>query len=235
MLTSIVVDDEPLAHDVIRSFADKLEYVEIKNYFTDPGEALRYLQMNTIDLVFLDIEMAGFSGIELVKALPQPPMIIFTTAYANYAVAGFELDAVDYLLKPFSLLRFLKACTKAYDQYTTMRAAKSIAADKPDHLFIKTDQGKQKLVIANILYIESKGNYVQIFTTHHSVLTRLTMKEAEAVFVPYGFLRVHRSFLIAKARISRYTKKEVQIGHQLIPLGENYLTAVLQELDKKAG
>jgi DNA-binding LytR/AlgR family response regulator len=229
MLKCLVVDDEPLAHDVIRSFAEKVEYIDIDGYFTDPAKAVRHLQTATVDLIFLDIEMAGFSGIELVKALSHPPMIIFTTAFTTYAVEGFELHAVDYLLKPFSLTRFLKACNRAYDQHTT-RNRTEVSQAKPDHIFIKADQGRQKLVIADIQYVESKGNYVQIITTNARLLTRLTMKEAETLLVSYGLIRIHRSFLVSRKHITRFTKKDVLIGAELIPIGENYLGNVWSEL-----
>lgn len=230
MLKCIVVDDEPLAHEVIKSFSEKVQIIDIVSYFNDPKKAVRYIQTNPVDLVFLDIEMAGFTGIELVKTLSDPPMVIFTTAFASYAVEGFELDAIDYLLKPFSLTRFLKACDRAYDQHITNHHKENKQA-KPDHIFVKAEQGRQKLVITEIEYVESKGNYVLIVTADVRLLTRLTMKEAETLLLPYGFLRVHRSFLVCRAHISRYTKKEVQVGPEIIPIGENYMEAVWRELN----
>jgi DNA-binding LytR/AlgR family response regulator len=224
-----VVDDEHLAHEVIRSFSEKVQLVEIVGYFTNPLEAVSFLQAGPIDLIFLDIEMAGFSGIELVSALPRPPMIIFTTAFADYAVKGFELSAVDYLLKPFSMARFLKACNRAYDQHLAKKDERIMV--KPGHIFINADQGRQKLEIADILYVESKANYVQIVTVLDKFLTRLTMKEAEALFIPHGLIRIHRSFLVAKIHISRYTKKEVIINSENIPIGENYIAIVLHEME----
>ncbi|TDO28883.1 LytR/AlgR family response regulator transcription factor [Sediminibacterium goheungense] len=229
MLKCIVVDDEPLAHEVIKSFSEKVQIIDIVSYFNDPTKAVRYIQTNPVDLVFLDIEMAGFTGIELVKTLSDPPMVIFTTAFAGYAVEGFELDAVDYLLKPFSLTRFLKACDRAYDQYITNHHKENKQA-KPDHIFVKAEQGRQKLVITEIEYVESKANYVLMVTAEGRLLTRLTMKEAETLLLPYGFLRVHRSFLVCRAHISRYTKKEMQVGSNIIPIGENYMEAVWQKL-----
>lgn len=227
MLKALVIDDEPMAHEVIRSFAEKLSMVDVQGYYANPLAAMAFMQQNEVDLLFLDIEMAGFSGIDLVKILTRPPMVIFTTAFSQYAVEGFELNAVDYLLKPFSLTRFIIACNRAYD-LQRLNHPNRISASRPDHLFLKSGTDREKLLIREIQYVESKANYAEFVTTAGKILSRITMKEADAMLEPYGFLRIHRSFLVAVKHITRYNKKEVFMGDTQLPVGENYAENFLQ-------
>src|SRR5688572_23629025 len=154
-MTAIALDDEPLALEVIRSHASKVTFIELKAEFTDAFKALEYLQTETIDLIFLDIKMPDISGIDFFSSLARKPLVIFTTAYSEHAVASFELDAVDYLLKPFSLSRFLKGCNKAYELYKFRNGE---TAD--DHIYLKTGYEQVKVLHDDILYMEATGNYV---------------------------------------------------------------------------
>ncbi len=227
MLQAIVIDDEPKALEVIRELTQKVTFIDVRGYFTDSFDALAFMNNNPIDLVFLDINMPDISGIQFVKTIPDPPMIVFTTAYSEYAVEGFELSAIDYLLKPFSLARFLTACNKAYAQYQLKQKTKM-----PDILpavFIKSGYEQIRVELSEILYAESNGNYVQFVTSHQKIASRLTMSEAEALLPATHFIRIHRSYIVAIKQISRTDRKTVWIGKEELPVGPAYLA----EFDKQ--
>ncbi|MEO7536326.1 MAG: LytTR family DNA-binding domain-containing protein [Ferruginibacter sp.] len=206
MLKAIVIDDEPMALEVIKGLTEKVTFVELSGYFTNSFEALRFLQTNKIDLIFLDIKMPDISGIELLKSITNPPMVIFTTAYSEHAVESFELDAIDYLLKPFSLARFLKACNKAYEHYE-LRNNKNTTASGLSHLFIKSGYEQIRVELNDIWYAEGGGNYVVLVLENKKIASRLTMSEAEALLPATDFIRVHRSYIVSKNHIQKADKK----------------------------
>ena len=217
MITAIAIDDEPLALEVIRSHAAKVPFLELDSVFTNAFEGLDYLQKHPVDLLFLDIKMPDISGIEFYNTLRQRPMVIFTTAYSEHAVTGFDLDAVDYLLKPFSLPRFLKACTKANEIYQLR------ASGKPsDHIFLKTGYEQVKVLFDDIHYLEAEGNYISFVTKNGKLLTRMTFSEVESL-LPHGdFIRIHRSFIVAKNQVDKIERGQVIIKGAAIPVGESY-------------
>ena len=225
MLKAIVIDDEPLALEVIKNLTEKITFVEIAGYFTNSFQAMAFLKSNPVDLLFLDIKMPDISGIELLKSIPDPPLVIFTTAYSEHAVEGFELDAIDYLLKPFSLARFLKACNKAYE-FHGQKSNKYNAATALTHIFIKSGYEQVRVTLDEILYAESNGNYVTIVLEMQKITSRLTMSEAESLLPETDFIRVHRSYLVAKKHIHKIDKKAVWIQQTEIPLGAAYATAL---------
>lgn len=227
MLKTIAIDDEPIALEVIRSLSEKINFIEISAYFTNALEAIGYLQANKIDLLFIDIKMPDISGIDFVSSLPVPPMVIFTTAYSEHAVQSFELDAIDYLLKPFSFVRFLKACNKAFEQY---ELKKNNAAIPPQALpvFIKTGYEQVRVELDDILYVESNGNYVGFVLENKKILSRLTMSEAEALLPASAFMRIHRSYIVAKKQVSKTDKKTIWIKETELPVGAAYI----QEINK---
>jgi len=227
MLQAIVIDDEPKALEVIRELTQKVTFIDVKGYFTDSFDALTFMNNNPVDLIFLDINMPDISGIQFVKTIPDPPMIVFTTAYSEYAVEGFELSAIDYLLKPFSLARFLTACNKAYAQYQLKQKTK--APDILPAVFIKSGYEQIRVELSEILYAESNGNYVQFVTSHQKIASRLTMSEAEALLPSTHFIRIHRSYIVALKQISRTDRKTVSIGKEELPVGAAYLA----EFDKQ--
>lgn len=225
MLKAIVIDDEPFAHEVIKGLSDKVTFVEITGYFTDPIQAVAFLQSNKVDLLFLDIKMPDITGIELVKSIPNLPMVIFTTAYSEHAVEGFEQDAIDYLLKPFSLTRFLKACNKAYEYYELKRS-KNNPFHGLSHVFIKSGYEQIRVELGDILYVESNGNYVAFVLEKQKIISRLTMSEAEALLPDTGFIRVHRSYIVSKKYILKIDKKAIWVQQIEIPIGSAYLSAI---------
>jgi DNA-binding LytR/AlgR family response regulator len=223
MLKAIAIDDEPVALNVIQSLAAKISFLQIAACFTNAFEALPYLQQQKIDLIFLDIKMPDISGIDFLKAIPNPPMIIFTTAYSEHAVQSFELDAIDYLLKPFSQARLLKACTKAYEQYLLKNP---VAA--PSHIFIKTGTEQVKVHFDEILYVESNGNYMQFVCEGKKITSRLTMGEAENLLPLADFIRIHRSYIVARKRVAKMDKNTVWIGQIALPIGSAYISELLR-------
>jgi DNA-binding LytR/AlgR family response regulator len=220
MLKAIAIDDEPIALDVVKALAGKVGFLDLVGVYTDAYEAMKRLQQEKIDLLFLDIKMPDISGIELLRSIPSPPMVIFTTAYSEHAVQSFELDAIDYLLKPFSQSRFLKACNKAFELYQLKHGAAPAAP--PGHLFIKSGYGQVRVRLDDILYLQSTGNYMQFVLRDEKVLSRLTMSEAEALLPPPAFVRIHRSYLVASGKVERIERDTVWVAGRELPIGAGY-------------
>jgi len=223
-MTAIAIDDEPIALDIIRSHASKVPFVELLNVFTNAFEAMSYLQENKIDLIFLDIKMPDISGIDFLKSLSKPPMVIFTTAYTEHAVQSFELDAVDYLLKPFSLSRFLKACNKAQELFN-LRNQRS--ENKSEYIFIKDGYEQIKVELNEILYVEASGNYTQIQLKDKLLSSRITINDLAELLPKTDFVRCHRAFIVAKSKISKFDRSQIWIGEKIIPIGATYGTIQL--------
>lgn len=217
-MTAIAIDDEPIALEVIKNLAIKVPFIHLQACFTNAFEGLDYLQRNHIELLFLDIKMPDISGIELSRSLQNPPMIIFTTAYSEHAVEGFELDAVDYLLKPFSLSRFLKACTKAQELY----ALKNNKGVEHDYIFLKDGYQQVKVLIKDILYIEAAGNYLNVLMTKGKITTRSTIHEIKTLLPEARFCQIHRSYVVAKDKVTRFNRQSVFIDTTELPVGVNY-------------
>ncbi len=220
MLTAIAIDDEPIALDVVKNLAGNIPFLSVKEFFTNAFKAAEFLRKEKVDLIFLDIKMPDISGIDFLKSLPNPPMVIFTTAYSEHAVQSFELDVIDYLLKPFSLPRFLKACNKAYEQYELKRNTNNTAS--PASVFIKSGYGQVRVELNDILYVESTGNYVQFISEKHKILSRQTMAEVEALLPAASFVRIHRSFIVSRKQVSKIEKNTVWIKQIEIPVGSSY-------------
>lgn len=216
-MKAIAVDDEPLALEVVRSHAAKVPFLELKATFTDAFEALEYLQKETIDLIFLDIKMPDISGIEFFNSLRKKPLLIFTTAYTEHAVAGFELDAIDYLLKPFGLTRFIQACNKAFELYNFRNTTET-----SDHLFVKTGYEQVKVHYDEILYLEATGNYVTFVLNDKKVLARSTFAEAIHWLPQQKFVRTHRSYAVSVNKIVKVERHQVTIGSHTVPVSAAY-------------
>lgn len=216
-MRAIAIDDEPMALEIVRSHANKVPFLELVADFTDAFKALDFLQKEKVDLIFLDIKMPDISGLDFFKSLSKKPLVIFTTAYSEHAVTSFELDAVDYLLKPFSLARFVKSCNKAYELYNFRNTS-----EPQDYLFVKDGYDQLKINFDDILFLEAAGNYVT-FTLHDKkVLTRSTFSEAIGLLPPEKFVRVHRSFIISLSKIEKVERHQVTIGAVKIPVSGAY-------------
>jgi two-component system LytT family response regulator len=217
MLKAIAIDDEPVALEIIKILATRVNFLQVEAYFTSAAGALAYLTRHPVDLIFLDMQMPGLSGMDFLRSLSSSLQVIITTAYSEYALEGFELDAADYLLKPFSEARFLKACSKAHDHYL-FRKGRSEAP----WIFVKCGQERVRVELSSILYLESVGNYVRFVLSGRRLLSRLTMSEAENMLHQGKFLRVHRSFVVGTEHITKVDKSHVWIGSQPIPIGSSY-------------
>jgi DNA-binding LytR/AlgR family response regulator len=222
MLRTIAIDDEPVALEVIKRHCRSISFIQLEATFTNPLQAMTYVQQGHTDLLFLDIQMPDLSGLELLKKLQPRPITIFTTAFSEHAVQGFELDALDYLLKPFSAERFLKACQKAKDLFDLKNALP--AAER--YLYIKTGGEQVKVLVDDILYVQSAGNYVSFILTSQKILSRLTMAETEVLLPASDFIRIHRSYIVSKKHITRLEKNKVHCKDIALPVGAGYAFAV---------
>jgi DNA-binding LytR/AlgR family response regulator len=232
MLNAIAIDDEPLALEVVSNLAKQVPYVHLTAQFSKAIDAVSYLQRERTDLLFLDIRMPDITGIDLIRSFPTPPMVIFTTAYSEYAVQCFELDAVDYLLKPFSLPRFLKACNKAAE----LHALRQLQGPPPAPtmtIFVKSGYEHIRVVLDEIRYIESQGNYVQFVLRDKKIISRLTMNEAADLLPADAFARIHRSYLAAKNKITKIDKRSVWLSETELPTGEAFYPEIEKILNDK--
>ena len=222
-MKAIAVDDEPLAIELIENFCNNTNQVKFIQGFTNTAAAKDFLLKNEIDLLFLDINMPAISGIDFYAALPleKRPILIFTTAYTEYALESYELNALDYLLKPFTLNRFEKAIKKAVDLYSLLN--KTAAIEMATHLILKADFGIVKIELSDILFIEGLDNYLKIYLNNQSPLVvRLTMKALMEKLQPRDFIRVHRSYIVPINKIESIKQKNIIIAGEEIPLGKFY-------------
>lgn len=241
MINVIIVDDEPLAQDVLETYIEKVPELNLVQKCNNALEANEALQENDIDLMFLDIQMPQLTGIDFVKTLAQPPLIIFTTAYPNYAIEGFELNALDYLLKPISLERFMKAVNKAMEQLELRkRETGGSGAPSPeeetDYIFVKADKKLVKINYKDILYIEGLKDYVIIRMEQGRVITLQTMKSLEDKLPQQMFKRIHRSYIINLEKINAMVGNMVEIMEKNqakhLPIGKNYRDELLEIINK---
>jgi len=239
MIKTIIVDDEPLAQDVIESHLEKLADFELVAKCNNVVEANEILSTEQVDIIFLDIQMPQITGIEFVKTLQNPPLIVFTTAYDNYAIEGFELNAVDYLLKPISLDRFMKAANKARDKFESLATPISAAKEevKEDYIFVKADKKLIKVNFDDIIYIEGLKDYVIIRMNEGRVITLQTMKSLEAKLPQDKFKRIHRSYIVGLNKIQAVIGNMVEITEKNqskhLPIGKNYREQLQNIIDKK--
>jgi DNA-binding LytR/AlgR family response regulator len=234
MLRTIAIDDEPVSLEIIKNFSAKVSFIDLKACYTNAFKALEYMQREKTDLIFLDIKMPDISGMEFLKSLQDPPMTIFTTAYSEHAVESFELNALDYLLKPFSFPRFLKACNKAHDTYTLLRDRDSVptaSLTEQTHVFIKTGYEQVRVSLNEIEYVQSAGNYVQFVLSGQKILSRLKIGEVEALLPAALFTRVHRSYIVSNSKIKRIDRWNIQLNNTDIPIGPGY-AAIIDKITK---
>ena len=225
-MNCIAIDDEPLALDIISEFCSRINYLNLIGSFTNPMDATRLLNSIEVDLIFLDIHMPQINGLEFLKTLYSPPMIIFTTAYKEHAFQGFEYDAVDYLIKPFAADRFTKAVNKAYQLMILKKSGYTLPGEKhpdsPGYIMIKVEYSTLRMNLDDILYIEGLKDYVKIYSGGKLVLTKTTMKNITEKLPSDRFLRVHKSFIVSVAKIDMIENNRIVIGKERIPIGESY-------------
>jgi two-component system, LytTR family, response regulator len=228
-LRCIAVDDEPLALDLLEDNIRQVPFLEMVAKCADAFEAIKVLQETTVDLIFLDIQMPGLTGLQFIQSLAHKPMIILITAYEKYALEGFELDVTDYLVKPVSLPRFIKACNKARELHQLKhQQVTALPGTTPEFFFVNADYSLLKITISDIIWIEALKDYIRIHLTGTAkpVVTRMPLKQVEEQLPPARFIRIHKSYIIAVAHITAIRKNSVFIGTMELPVGDNYREAV---------
>lgn len=223
----LVVEDEPLAQNVLKKYIGEHPLLELAAVCSDAVEAQQWLAKQQAAIVFLDINLPRLSGISFLKSLSRPPLVIFTTAYPEFAAEGFELDAVDYLVKPFSFERFLKAVNKALEKLERAAPGNALSATS---IFVKADKKVYKVNLADILYIEALDDYVKVVTTQGHYLVHDTLKSLQEELPAEQFMRVHKSYIIASNKIIFIEGNYVKIGEKDIPIGASYREAVFARL-----
>jgi len=224
----IVIDDEPLALDLLEDNIKKIGFLELCGKFNRITDAVQYISKNQIELIFLDIRMPEIDGITFIKTLLNKPLIIIVSAYDNYALEGFELDVIDYILKPVSFQRFFKAASKAYNIYQQIINSQAISINNPTEnkfnqfIFVKSEHKMMKINIHEIKYIESLKDYVKIYVGEKPIITLLSLKYLEENLPPSIFVRVHRSFIVSLLYIKYIAKSNVYIENKLIPISSAY-------------
>lgn len=225
-MNCIVVDDEPPALMKMKEYLSRISWINHLASFDNAIDALDFMRVNQVDLIFLDIEMEGFSGIQLVNSLKKTPLVIFTTAYENYAIKAFELGATDYLLKPFSFERFMQSLQRAWDIFHKETPQpielNATSSDNRTFFFVKADYCMQKVFFNDILYIEGLKEYLIIMTKQTKVLTLQSFKKIEEILPPSNFVRVHKSFIVALDKIESIEKGRIKVADKFIPIGDTY-------------
>ncbi|WP_321367896.1 LytTR family DNA-binding domain-containing protein [uncultured Draconibacterium sp.] len=233
-IKALIIDDEPLAQNVIKQYALKIPSLEIIGACNDAICAQQFLHENNVDLLFLDINMPKLSGISFLKNLKKDPLVIFTTAYSEYALEGYELNAIDYLKKPFSFERFFKAFSRAEELYLLKANAKSTSpvSEKNEFLFIKANKKSVKLKFSDILYIEGLGDYIKIHLTSEKLVTNLSMKKIFSLLPEEMFYRTHKSFIISVDKIDSLEGNMVCIAGEKLPIGNSYRQEFFEYVNK---
>ena len=236
MLRCLAIDDEPLALELLEDNIRQVPYLKLEGKCSNALEALKFLQEQTVDLIFLDIQMPGLTGLQFIQSLTNRPMIILVTAYEKFALEGFNLDVVDYLVKPVALDRFIKACNKAWELHNLRSKKAEGSAVEPEYLFVNVEYSLLKIEFADILWIEGLKDYIRVHLKSNSkpVITRMSMKSIEEELPSSKFIRVHKSFIVSVSAITSVRKNSIFIGSEEIPVGDNYKEAV-NMLVNKAG
>lgn len=235
IIQCLIVDDEPVAREILENLLSKISFVKIAGSCKSAIEAFNCINTNHVDLIFLDINMPEISGLSFAKSINKKIKIIFTTAYREYAVDGFDLQAVDYLLKPISFERLLQAINKYMNENTPVIYSehKEITPEKSDYIYVRSDRKMIKINFCEIQYIESLSDYIKIHLTDKTILTRETISSIEAKLPQKDFLRVHRSFIVSLTHIESFTNETIEIGKKEIPISRSYKDTVISRLEKK--
>jgi len=231
LIKCIIVEDEKLAQNVISSHLKKIENFELVSICNNALEAKEALDKQPVDLVFLDIQLPGMTGLNFLKTLQNPPLVILTTAYAEYGAESYDLNVVDYLLKPISFERFVKATDKIIERHITNKKNKE--ENISDHIFIKSDGKFFKTNFSEIIYIEAMKDYIKIYTENNKLITHQTMSEMERILPAKQFIRVHKSYIISLAHIKIINGNTIETGKAIIPIGINYKEKVMQLTGRK--
>ena len=230
MIRCLIVEDEPLAAEILQDYIRDVPGLELAGICQDALYAMDFLQRETVDALFLDIHLPKLKCLDFLKTLSNPPQVIFTTAYHQYALEGYELDVVDYLLKPIEFDRFLKAVQKLKRNQAAPEA--ELAPSERRYHFFNVNKKRIKIYFDEILYIESLKEYVRIFTAEDSIVTKFQLGEIERFLNDDNLLRIHRSFIVAKDKIKAYTATEIEVGEACLPIGRSYREEIMEILTK---
>jgi len=231
MLRCLAIDDEPLALELLEDNISQVPFLQLAGKCNNAIEAIQFLKEHSVDLIFLDIQMPGLTGLQFIRSLTQRPMIILVTAYEKFALDGFNLDVVDYLVKPVALDRFIRACNKAWELY---QLKNKTVENIPEYFFVNVEYSLQKVEFGDILWIEGLKDYVKINLRSSSkpTVTRMSMKALEDQLPSSKFLRIHKSYILAIAAITSIRKNSVFVGNAEFPVGDNYKDAVASLINK---
>lgn len=231
-INCIIIDDEPLARAGMKEYVDDVDFLNLLGSFDNPMAATGLISQGDVQLLFLDIQMPKITGLEFFKTLKNPPAVVFTTAYPQYALEGFEVNALDYLVKPISFDRFLKAALKAKDFLEIRQVNNATAApgQQEDYFFIKADNQLVKIFYTDILFIEALQNYVTIHTNAKKYISYLTFKSVEDYLPVTRFIKVHKSFIISAAKVDSIEANEIRIGPHRIPISRSLKDEVIEKL-----
>ncbi|MGN7810613.1 LytR/AlgR family response regulator transcription factor [Flavobacterium sp. KACC 22758] len=234
----VIIDDEPLAVELLEDFVKKVDSLELVNTFNNAIDAVSFINQNNIDLIFLDIQMPHFSGIEFINTIEKKPLVIFTTAYSDYAVEGFNLGAVDYLVKPIPFHRFLKSVVRAQQINNPAAPVQAVSENVPtpeveqDFMFVRAEYENVKMNFSDILFIEGLKDYVKIYTTDNKfTLTLISLIKLENLLSNKGFSRIHRSYIINIKHVKSIQKNKVLISDKRIPISESYKNAFFEKIN----
>jgi len=228
MLKYIIIDDEPLAHEIIEEFCSMLPHLKLEKNCYNAMEAMQFLNENSVDFIFLDINMPKLKGLDFLKTLTNPPKTIITTAYKEHALEGYELNVVDYLLKPFSFDRLVKAVNKISETQTPKTIIKEVASltDTTTRFFVKGDKKHHQIDLNDLLYIEAFGNYTKLFLNDEMIVSHEKISHYETILTNGNFLRVHKSFIVAIDKIKLIEGNRIKINEHKIPIGQTYKNKV---------
>lgn len=232
VMNCLAIDDEPVALDILEDYIAKVPFLECVGLFRDPLKALDYLRKNSVDLIFLDINMPDLTGIQFLKTLKKPPLVIFTTAYSEYALESYDYDAVDYLLKPIEFERFIKASNKACEMYEVKLKDIPLYSGERDYIFIKSGTKFHKVKMKNIYYIRGTGNYVTFVMDQKEILSLMTMTKALEVLPQNFFFRIHKSYIINSLHVDLIENEEVRMRGERIPIGDSYRQGFFESIKK---
>ncbi len=236
-ITCIAVDDEPLALQKMHDYIMRVGYLELLAEFDNALDALEFLKSNSVDLVFLDIQMEELTGIQMIESMKEKPKVVFTTAYDEYAIKGYELDICDYLLKPISFTRFLQSCEKIHslldgeseEEYQPVIVPQD--QNKQDFFFVKDGSITHKVMLNDILFVEGMKDYLRIHTSDDKIMTLLSFKKLEQSLIYPKFVRIHKSYLVAVDKIESIERNRVTIGNEILPVGESYRRQFFNVID----
>lgn len=227
----LIIEDEPLAAEIISEYIQQLPHLELVGICTNAIEGLQFIKTETVDILFLDVNLPRLSGVDFLRSLTKRPAVIFITAHREYAIEGYELDIVDYLLKPVAFSRFVMAVNKITERNQQLVIGDQVSQPK-DHLFVNVSRKRQKIEYSEIVYFESKREYVSIVTQQGSFLTKIQLSELEKQLDKAEFIRIHRSFIVSKRKIKAYNSTEIDLVSIQIPIGRNYKEQVLVQLNQ---